>query len=129
MPLDWSEGRCLERVRKARWPNGIRCPRCSHAGWRLHARGIDDRPKYRCLRCDRTFNDLTGTVFAHSHLDLGKWFECARALRQGPKTCVQLSRLLGVKVATAWRLRKSLRRAFCDPSLSQLFEEVGSYVA
>lgn len=128
MRLEWSEQLCLERVRKARWPDGIRCPRCSDSDWRLHARG-GGRPKYRCLRCGRTFNDLTGTVFAHSHLDLSKWFECARALHQGPKTCVQLSRLLGVKVATAWRLRKALRRAFCDPALVRLFEEVGSFVA
>ncbi|PIN70897.1 hypothetical protein COV94_00680, partial [Candidatus Woesearchaeota archaeon CG11_big_fil_rev_8_21_14_0_20_57_5] len=97
----------------------------SHADWGLHARGVDGRPKYRCRRCGRTFNDLTGTVFARSHLNLGIWFECARALKQGPKTCVQLSRLLGVKVATAWRLRKALRQAFCDPSLGRLFEEVG----
>jgi len=124
MKLAWSEQVCLERVRKSRWPDGIKCPRCSHAGWRLHALG-DGRPKYRCRRCDRTFNDLTGTVFARSHLSLGTWFECARALKQGPKTCVQLSRILAVKVATAWRLRKALRQAFCDPSLGRLFEEVG----
>ena len=118
------EQQCLERVRKARWPDGIRCPRCSHAGWRMHARGGNGRPKYRCLRCGRTFNDLTGTVFAHSRLPISTWFECARAMREGPKICTQLSRLLDVKVATAWRLRKALRRAFCDPALGRLFEEL-----
>lgn len=125
------ESRCLGLLRAKRWPQGIRCPRCSADRWRLHAgagprvgaAGTGGRPKYRCLCCNRTFNDLTGTVFARSRLPLWKWFECARRLREGPATCAQLAARLRVKVATAWRMRAVLRRAFCDPALNAAFEE------
>ena len=115
------ESQCLELLRARRWPQGIRCPRCSAERWRVHARPrASARLKYRCLQCRRVFNDLTGTAFAKSRLPLWKWFDCAGKLREGNATCAQLAGRLGVKVATAWRMRAVLRRMLCDPAQSPL---------
>ncbi len=40
------------------------------------------------------------------------------------KTCAALASRLGVKLATAWRMRAALRRAWADSSLKDLLEEV-----
>lgn len=118
---------CLERVRAWRWPQGIHCPHCGAARWHRHERaGRAIRPKYRCGTCLRVFNDLTGTPFARSRLPLERWFECAEHMNQGRTTCAELARRLGVKVATAWRLRRVLRRSFSADEFRALFIAGGS---
>lgn len=115
----------LERLKAWHWPDGIRCPRCRAARWSLHARADrDGGPKYRCAVCMRTFNALTGTPFARSRLPLKTWFVCGARLRQGPATCAELARRLGVKVTTAWRMRRVLQRSLSAADLEALFGDL-----
>jgi transposase-like protein len=37
--------------------------------------------RYLCENCGRTFNDKTGTIFAHSKIALRKWLFSIYALR------------------------------------------------
>ncbi len=57
---------CYEAVRQLRWPEGVHCPHCGSEA--VSKQGFDvtqkARQKYRCKRCGRHFDDLTGTVFA-----------------------------------------------------------------
>jgi len=60
------DAKCYEMVRDLRWPNGIGCPHCESL--QVVKNGHDTfevcRQRYICRDCDRSFDDLTNTVFA-----------------------------------------------------------------
>lgn len=119
-----SEEELLGRIRAARWAQGLRCPRCSSPRCGLFMRqDASGRRKLRCLACGRAFNDLTGTPLARTHLPLSAWHRAARLMLQGEPSCAELSVRLGVKISTAWRVRRALRQALADPVLRPVFTE------
>jgi transposase-like protein len=70
--------KCYEMVRRLRWPEGVECPHC-HAP-QVVKNGHDEthveRQRYQCRMCNRSFDDLTGTVFAGHHQPLSVWMVC-----------------------------------------------------
>lgn len=119
MSLAPDEETVLARFQSLRWKAGLRCPRCGGERCTIHARGRNGRRKLLCEACGRTFTDLTGTPLAHTHLPLGLWALAARMMVVGTPTCMDLSRRLDVKLATAWRVRKILTVALKDEDLRQ----------
>lgn len=113
------EALLLARLQALRWKKGLRCPRCRNPDCSVHARGKDGRRKLRCSGCGRTFNDLTGTPLARTHLPLTLWAKAARMMTAGHQTCSTLSVKLDVKLATAWRVRKILNEALLDADIRQ----------
>ncbi len=95
----------LDRFRTTRFRNGLRCPRCGHR--HVHRWGrFQDRQRYRCLGCRRTFSDLTGTPLAYlKHLHL--WAPFCRMTPTTP-TLRTVSRALGIHVSTSFRWRHRL---------------------
>ena len=69
------DAKCFETVRDLRWADGLSCPHCGSD--QIIKRGFDDtqphRQRYRCRRCERGFDDLTGTVLAGHHQPLRAW--------------------------------------------------------
>ncbi|HAZ09400.1 MAG TPA: hypothetical protein DCZ01_13000 [Elusimicrobia bacterium] len=119
MIMNSSEADLMAKLQTYRWKKGLRCPRCGQARCSVHARGRDGRRKLRCGGCGRTFNDLTGTPLARTHLPLTLWAKAARLMAAGRPTCSALSVKLRVKLATAWRVRKILTEALKDADLRQ----------
>src|SRR3954453_5546138 len=72
------DAKCYELIRHYRWPDGVRCTRCSSATVIRH--GHDEtqrhRHRYRCKDCGARFDDLTGTVLAGHHQPLRAWILC-----------------------------------------------------
>jgi len=70
--------KCYAMVRQLRWSEGVECPHC-HAT-EVIKNGRDetqtDRQRYHCHMCNRSFDDLTGTVFAGHHQPLSIWMLC-----------------------------------------------------
>jgi transposase-like protein len=70
--------KCYQMVRQLRWAEGVECP-CCH-GTKVVKNGSDetqnDRQRYLCRMCNRSFDDLTGTVFAGHHQPLSIWMLC-----------------------------------------------------
>jgi transposase-like protein len=68
-----SESATADLLRQVRWRDGVECPRCRsdltvrNGSYRVYQR-------YLCKNCGRTFNDKTGTIFAHSKLSLKEWY-------------------------------------------------------
>ncbi|WP_435363833.1 IS1595 family transposase [Haloarchaeobius sp. DYHT-AS-18] len=66
-----SEASAASLLQQVRWRDGLYCPRCrsesviKHSSYRAYQR-------YLCKDCDRTFNDKTGTIFAHAKIGLDK---------------------------------------------------------
>lgn len=72
------EAKCYETIRRLRWPQGVLCVHCGFH-W-VKKRGFHTnqphRQRYQCQQCERSFDDLTGTVFAHHHQPLKIWVLC-----------------------------------------------------
>ncbi|RLM95317.1 IS1595 family transposase [Haloarcula sp. Atlit-7R] len=68
-----SESAAADLLQQVRWRDGVECPRCRsdltvrNGSYRVYQR-------YLCKNCGRTFNDKTGTIFAHSKLNLKEWY-------------------------------------------------------
>ncbi len=69
------DAKCYEKVRCLRWPYAVRCPHCESN--KIAKRGRNHRHqecrRYRCKKCGRCFDDLTGTIFAGHHQPLRVW--------------------------------------------------------
>jgi transposase-like protein len=70
--------KCYQMVRQLRWSGSIECPHC-HAPEVVrngHDETQPERQRYLCRMCNRSFDDLTGTVFAGHHQPLSVWMLC-----------------------------------------------------
>lgn len=130
-----SEENCHTYLEAARWPNGVRCPRCDHDGvskftlkgkLRTYADGsmkaTPDRFLYQCLKCKYQFAATTGTLFSDTHLPLGKWMLAVALMCNAKKgvSAKQMERDMGVSYKTAWYLNHRIREAM-DEGLDGLF--------
>jgi transposase-like protein len=91
-----SEARCIKVLREMRWPDGVSCPLCGSkrvVKYKPHRKVMH---RYLCRKCDRTFNDLTGTIFAGTKMAMNEWFYIARELHRG-SSINRISRELGRK--------------------------------
>jgi transposase-like protein len=72
------DAKCYETVRNLRWPDGVVCPHCSST--EVNKRGYDERQthrqRYMCKRCNRQFDNLSGTIFEGHHQPLRVWVLC-----------------------------------------------------
>lgn len=115
---------CYQTLRRCRWPDGIICARCGSVRVTIHTRGArTPKLRYLCLGCRRTFNDLTGTIFAGSNLPLTTWFRGLSLLHQGLST-VEYARASSVKWDTARRMSRSLLVATDRPGLVRDLDQV-----
>lgn len=104
-----TEDACRAAVFRARWPEGICCPKCQAK--RAYAR--QDRPLYECAACGYQASVTTGTIFHRSHVPLTKWF-LAMYLNAESKCGISPTELqdkIGVSYPTAWFMLLRLRSA------------------
>ena len=126
---------CLAYLEKARWPQGVRCPKCggrklskfttpesrrskkyvsTRTGVTKHWK-IPARTLFQCLdsRCRYQFTAKTGTVFGGSHLSLEKWFLAIALMTSAEKgiSALRLQRELETGYQTAWYLCHRIREA------------------
>ena len=70
--------KCYEQVRQLRWPDGVYCPHCNSLD--ITRQGKDDtqpeKQRYRCMSCQRRFDDLTLSIFSGHHQPLKIWMHC-----------------------------------------------------
>jgi transposase-like protein len=100
-------------------------PACVHCGSRTHRWGeFSGRQRYRCVRCQRTFSDLTGTVFRHlKRIDACPVILHCMARRASVRKTARES---GISKDTAfrWRHRVLARRAArCAPGCQFSFSD------
>ncbi|WEL24883.1 IS1595 family transposase [Haloferax volcanii] len=118
IPLDvfGSESLAADLLQQVRWRDGVECPRCrSDRTVRNGSYGAFQR--YLCKNCDRTFNDKTGTIFAHSKVALRKWLFSIYAFLRFNTSLRQLQREIGVTYKTMHRRVERFTRALDAPQL------------
>jgi transposase-like protein len=110
---------CAQCLRRARWPEQVRCPHC-HSGEVTNIRQyMSVFQRYLCLACGKTFNDKTGTIFENSKVSLSSWAGAAYLLTANQPVTI-IAENVGVSYPTALRMVRELRKS----SLLHTLEEV-----
>ena len=107
-----SEDKCREYLEQLRWPDGIKCPRCTSS----RISRIKKRDQFDCDNCRYQFSVTAGTIFHDSHLPLWKWFLAIYTVGESKKgiSANQLKRMLHVAYKTAWYMCHRIRAAMRD---------------
>jgi len=109
-----------------RWPSGYVCPHCGNTtGCEIKQRGV-----YQCHKCHHQTSLTVGTIFHGTKLPLRTWFLPIYLITQRKKStsALQLSRELGVKYDTAWRLKHKLMQVMLEStSAISLWRGVSSW--
>jgi transposase-like protein len=124
---DAADGDMLAKVGRERIAN-FGCPHCGED--HVHRWGNDcGKPRYRCTRCRKTFNPLTGTPLAGLHHP-ERWKDQAQALISG-ESLAQAAMRCDVHPTTAFRWRHRFLAALNldkPASLSGLVEADETFV-
>ena len=112
-----SESAAADLLQQVRWCDGVECPRCRSD---LTARNGSYRQyqRYLCKNCGRTFNDKTGTVFAHSKLSLKEWYLTIYVFSRFNTSIRQIEAELNISYRTLRRRVERYARALDAPSIT-----------
>ncbi len=128
-----SDEQCRELLKRLRWPEGVRCPRCKADAIKL----ATAKELFFCQSCVYQFSVLAGTIFNDSHLPLPIWFMATLLLCEAKKgmSAHQLKRTIwGLhkgSYKTAWYLCHRIRAAMKEvdqPMLDGTVEMDETYV-
>ena len=88
------EDQCLEYLRKQKWPNGFRCPRCAHGrSYTISTRRVEE-----CAACGHQTSLTAGTMFHGTRKPLRTWFQAIFEFVSRKHGCnaMDLQRLFGL---------------------------------
>jgi transposase-like protein len=128
-----SDDQCRELLKRLRWPEGVRCPRCQADAIKL----ATAKELFFCQSCVYQFSVLAGTIFNDSHLALPLWFMAVLLLCEAKKgmSASQLKRTIWGQhkgsYKTAWYLCHRIRAAMKEvdqPMLDGTVEMDETYV-
>jgi len=71
-----NETECYRMIREMRWKSEIKCVYCGSAEVKKDGQAKENCQKYKCKKCARYFDDVTGTIFAGRHQSVKKWVIC-----------------------------------------------------
>ena len=109
-----TEEQCAEAVRRARWPQGFRCPRCDSPDHYVVGHGA--RKLFQCQGCRHQTSLTAGSLMEHTKLPLTTWFLAIYLVSQAKTglSSLALKRQLGVSYPTAWLLHQKINQAMAD---------------
>ncbi|MUV61935.1 IS1595 family transposase [Halobacterium sp. CBA1126] len=118
IPLDvfGSESVAADLLAQVRWRDGVTCPRC-RSDRTVRNGSYREFQRYLCKNCDRTFNDKTGTIFAHSKIALRRWLFSIYAFLRFNTSLRQLQCEIEVTHKTIHRRIERFASALDAPSL------------
>jgi transposase-like protein len=106
-----TEAASTEAVRRARWPGGFVCPRCSSGAHCIVVSGR--RRLYQCHACHRQTSLTTSSLLGSTKLPLTRWFLAIYFISQAKTglSALELKRLVGVSYPTAWLMHHKIMTA------------------
>jgi len=114
---------CKAYLTARRWPEGVRCPRCSNEKLaELKARPFH----WQCRGCARTgyrFSVTVGTPFENTNVGLRQWFKVIYMMLTGKKgvSSLEIQRVMGFgSYETALYMTHRIRTALVDPEFRKL---------
>jgi transposase-like protein len=118
--LPWfpDDDACLDYLDWLRWPDGVRCPRCTgRDGWRLGS------GRWECAVCGRQASVTAGTIFHRTRTPLQLWFAVAWQMtsQKHGVSALGVQRSLGLgSYQTAWAMLHRYRAAMVRPGRERL---------
>ena len=106
-----TEAQCAEAVKRARWPDGFRCPRCDAA--EHYVVGHGSRKLFQCNACRHQTSVTAGSLMEHTKLPLTTWFLAIYLIGQAKTgiSALALKRHLGVSYPTTCLLHQKINHA------------------
>lgn len=113
-----SEDDCMELLFKVEWPDGFRCPVCSHSQhYVISTRRL---PLYQCTKCRSRTSLISDTIFRHSRTPLRIWFHT----RWRGVNALQLSEAIHVSYKIAWLMCHKIRFAMSQADAETLLKGI-----
>lgn len=104
------EKKCYSVIRNMRWKYDVCCPFCKSN--KIRKRGKNNRhpecQRYDCQKCNKRFDDLSGTVFANRHQPVTVWVTFLYFLGLNLSNR-QIAQELGLNESDAQEMAKQLR--------------------
>ena len=109
------DAKCYQSVRQMRWPERVKCVRCQSEDVRRRGRHQrqQERQRDHCKACNKDFDDLTNTIFAHHHQPLRKWIVCLYLLGLNLSN-EQIAQELGLNKDDVHQMTVQLRSGVVD---------------
>ncbi|NQT56179.1 MAG: IS1595 family transposase [Desulfobacteraceae bacterium] len=106
-----TEEACEKHLRKMRWPDGFRCPRCGHGeAWFIRTRKLFD-----CKSCRKKISLTAGTIFHKTRIPLMKWYRLIHRMATASENGVSISEMQReLEIAdykTVWMMAHKIRKA------------------
>jgi len=107
-----TEKQCERRLFKLRWPNGFKCPKCSHNKYF----SLPKRKLFQCKECGYQVSLTAGTVMHKTRTPLLKWFWAIYLISTDKRgtSALMLSKKLKVSYWVAWTMLQKIRKAMRD---------------
>lgn len=125
-----TEDACKEHLKNLRWPNGVKCPRCS--GEKVYE--LKKRPYHWVCKAKECggpngyrFSVIAKTIFENTNYPLRTWFQVIYLMTQSKKgiSALQIHRQIGSgDYRTAWYMCHRVRAAMQNGSFEKLMGEV-----
>jgi len=112
-----SEASAANLLEQVRWREGLCCPRCRSESVIKHG-SYREYQRYLCKDCDRTFNDKTGTIFAHAKIGLDKLLFAFYSFLRFNTSIRQLDAEIDVSYRSLCRRVKQFARTLDAPDIS-----------
>ena len=117
-----SDDEAFDMFKDARWPEGVKCPKCDGSShyW------LETRKQWRRKCCKHTFSVTSGTIFSNHKLPLRTYLAAVAIYTNAVKgiSAMQLMRDLDVQYKTAFVLAHKLRESLMDAQPAILDDEV-----
>lgn len=122
----FNEEKAQSYMHELRWKGkDLECPHCESkevSPWGQYHRKPGLK-RYKCDDCDRTFNDLTGTIFHNSHIPLSCWFLSAFLMALGCSVS-SIAQEIGARFRNMYRIGWHLRNLALSYEISRKLEGV-----
>jgi len=112
-----SEASAANLLQQVRWREGLYCPHCRSESV-INYGSYRDFQRYRCKDCGRTFNDKTGTIFAHAKIGLDKLMFAFYALLRFNSSIRQLDAEIDVSYRSLRRRVEQFARTLDAPAVN-----------
>lgn len=97
---------CLEHLENVRWEDKPCCPYCKSEKV-SRKKEVEQRSRWQCSLCRKSFSVTVGTIFHNSHIDLKKWFVLIGKLNEGPISAAKMASVLRIRRPTASKMMES----------------------
>ena len=116
--------KCYEEIRRIRWKDGVICPNCESCDVKKSGFNFQNKYQqhYKCKRCKKKFDDLTGTVFAKHNLSVALMVIFLYFLGLNLSNN-QIAQELNLKQSTAQNIATTLREEILENKPKVKIEE------